>query len=94
MGDTKIEVVHEFKYLGVTFKYNGNFNINLAILKEQGNRAMFSLIKKARKYSLPVDLQFDLFDKMVMSVILYGCEIWGYKSCINILSYHLNVSTI
>ena len=37
MGDTKIEVIDEFKYLGVTFKYNGNFNNNLEVLKEEGN---------------------------------------------------------
>ena len=89
MGDTNIEVVDEFKYLGVTFKFNGDFNINIEAIKEQGNRAIFSLIKKARKYSLPVDLQFDLFDKMVMPVILYGCEIWGYTKLGTLETLHL-----
>ena len=89
MGDTKIEVIDEFKYLGVTFKYDGNFDINIGLLNEQGNRAIFSLIKKARKYSLPVDLQFDLFDKMVMPVILYGCEIWGFKNLGTLERLHL-----
>ena len=75
IGDGEIEVVQEFKYLGVTFKYNGHFNNNLEALNEQGNRAMHSVIKKARKENLPIDLQFDLFDKIVIPVILYGCEI-------------------
>ena len=48
---------------------------------------MCSVINKAGKDKLPIDLQFDLFDKMVMPVILYGCEsgdirTWGHwKIC-------------
>ena len=89
IGDGEIEVVQEFKYLGVTFKYNGHFNNNLEALNEQGNRAMHSVIKKARKENLPIDLQFDLFDKMVIPVILYGCEIWGYKNLEILEKLHL-----
>ena len=78
IGAEEVEVVEEFKYLGVTFKFNGHFNNNFEDLKVKGNRAMRSVVKKARRDKLPIDLQFDLFDKMVMPVILYGCEIWGY----------------
>ena len=27
--------------------------------------------------SLPFDIQIDLFDKMIKSILLYGCELWG-----------------
>ena len=60
IGDKELEIVEEFKYLGVTFKYNGNFNNNLEALKEQGNRVMHSVIKHARKNKLPIDLRFHL----------------------------------
>ena len=50
---------------------------------------MHSVIKKARKENLPIDLQFDLFDKMVIPVILYGCEIWGYKNLEILEKLHL-----
>ena len=89
IGDENIEIVKEFKYLGVTFTHNGNFNKNLIDLKEQGNRAMFSIIKKARKGKLPIDIQFDLFDKVVMPVMLYGCEVWGYKNLEVLEKLHL-----
>ena len=46
---------------------------------QQGRRAMYSLIAKGRKFSLPIDLQLELFDAMVLLIITYGCEIWGYK---------------
>ena len=90
IGDENIEIVKEFKYLGVTFTHNGNFNKNLIDLKEQGNRAMFSIIKKARKGKLPIDIQFDLFDKLVIPVILYGCEIWGYSNVSILKNLHLS----
>ena len=40
---------------------------------------MYSLIAKCRKFSLPIDLQLELFDAIVLPVLTYGCEIWGYR---------------
>ena len=39
---------------------------------------MFSLIEKAKLLKLPIDLTCDLFDKTVLPVLIYGCEIWGF----------------
>ena len=89
IGDSNIEVVKYFKYLGVTFTHNGSFVNNIKDLKKQGNRAIFGLIKKARKGSLPIDIQFDLFDKTVLPIILYGCEIWGYRNLKTLEKLHL-----
>ena len=41
---------------------------------------MFSMLVKARQLSLPIDIKCDLFDKIVLPVLLYGCEIWGHRS--------------
>ena len=56
IGGKSIDIVDEFKYLGVTISHNGNFRANFKDLKEKGNRAIFSLIKKARKEKLPLDI--------------------------------------
>ena len=40
---------------------------------------MFSLITKARKLHLPIDVQLELFDAVVTPVVLYGSEIWCYE---------------
>ena len=40
---------------------------------------MFSLLSKARKLQLPLDLQCHLFDTCVIPVLLYGCEVWGFS---------------
>lgn len=45
---------------------------------EQATKAMFVLIRKVRSLNLSIDLQLDLFDKMIKPILLYGCEVWGY----------------
>ena len=89
IGEKNIEVVDEFCYLGVTFTRTGNFNKNLKTLEKQGNSAIFSIIKQARKESLPIDIQFEMFDLMVLPVILYGCEIWGSANLLVLERLHL-----
>ena len=84
IGEDIIEIVDSFKYLGVTFQYNGRFTLTRKSLRDQANRAMFSVYKRCRVLQLPVDLQFDLFDKMVLPIMLYGCEVWGYEN-VNIM---------
>ena len=27
---------------------------------------------------LSIDLQLELFDKLVKPILLYGCEVWGF----------------
>ena len=39
---------------------------------------MYSLLAKCRNMHLPVDLQIDLFKKLVKQILLYGCEIWEF----------------
>ena len=78
LENSTLEIVHEFKYLGVIFKSNGNFNNCKIHLKEQALKAMFALLSKGRVLHLPVDVMLDLFDKTVLPIMLYGCEVWGF----------------
>ena len=73
-----LEIVDEFKYLGVIFKSNGYFKSCKLHLKEQATKAMFALLSKGRVLQLPVDVMLELFDKTVLPIMLYGCEIWGF----------------
>ena len=50
---------------------------------------MFAIIKKARAMSLPIDIQFELFDRIVLPTMLNGCQIWGYKNLDTIEKVHL-----
>ena len=41
---------------------------------------MFSLLKKIRKMSLPVDVAIKLFNNLVKPAVLYGAEVCGCES--------------
>ena len=47
-------------------------------LADQATKAMFLLLRKIKKLTLPFDIQIDLFEKCVKPILLYGCEIWGF----------------
>ena len=72
-----LEVVDDFDYLGVRYNFNGKFAKNKKRLIDQARKALFSLMKKSRKLSLPIDTQLHLFESMIVPILLYGSEVWG-----------------
>ena len=38
---------------------------------------MFALHRKIRVLNLPIEMQIDLFNKLIKPILLYGCEIWA-----------------
>ena len=76
--NAQLDIVDEFKYLGVVFQRNGNFHKCKVHLKEQATKASFALLSKGRRLQLPVDIMMEMFDKTVLPILLYGCEVWGY----------------
>ena len=76
-NNEELEIVEAFKYLGVIFNYTGNFRKCEMYVKDQATKAMFALLSKGRRLKLPIDIMLDLFDKTVVPVLLYGCEVWG-----------------
>ena len=88
-GNSCIDVVEDFDYLGVKFNYNNKFKKGINKQINQARRAMFSLISKARKLDLPVDIQLELFDQLVGPILLYGCEIWGFDNISHVEKFHL-----
>jgi hypothetical protein len=78
LNNQHIEIVEEFKYLGVLFSKNGSFLNTKKHFATQATRAMFSLIKNANRLDLPIDLQIDLFNKTIKPILLFGVEVWGF----------------
>jgi len=79
-GDSIVEVVSDYVYLGVTMNYNNTFVKAMRKQLDQGRKAQFAMLVKARKLMLPVDIQCTLFESLVFPVLLYGCEVWGFHS--------------
>ena len=64
----------------LSFSSNGSFNKNKDKLVCQARKAMYSIMKKSRKLNLPIDIQIEMFDTMVLPILMYGCEIWGFAN--------------
>ena len=54
---------------------------------DQPRKTLFSLLINARNHCLPIDIQCDMFEKVVSPTLLYGSEVWGF-SCTEI--FHRN----
>lgn len=88
-GPHALEVVDSYKYLGLVFNYDSKFSKAKSELYDRGCRAMFALLRKARCFNLPIDGQFELFDALVLTVVLYGCEVWSPEGCDILEKLHL-----
>lgn len=64
----ELSVDDSFVYLGTMFSYNGHFTKNNQRLFDQARKAMFSVLKKSRKLQLPIDIQLQMFDTMVLPI--------------------------
>jgi hypothetical protein len=38
-------------------------------------------LEEARKLNLPIAMQLELFDTMVVPILLYGVEMWCFENC-------------
>ena len=86
---SNIEIVDSYSYLGLLFNYNGKFTCARKKLTEQAKKALYALYRKIRNMSVPVDLQLRLFDSLVLPVLLYSSEIWGFENIDIIEKVHL-----
>ena len=80
--DDILEVISEFKYLGILFskKKNNNFSKQKKQIADQGTKAVYSLLKNVRNMQLPIDIPVELFNKLVNPILFNGCEVWGFGS--------------
>ena len=62
---SQLDIVNNFKYLGVTFSKMNSFNWNIKELCEKATKAMYGVIGKCRIHNLPLDCKLDMFDKAI-----------------------------
>ena len=84
-----LEIVEEYKYLGIYLSKTGSFVAAKRHIAVQANKALYALLKKSKTLGLPSDLQLDLFDKTVKPILLYGAEVWGIGKLDMIERIHL-----
>ena len=75
-----LDIEDGFVYLGTLFSYNGRFIKNSQRLADHARKAMFSVLRKSRKLQLTDDLQLQIFDSMVVPILLYSSEVTGFEN--------------
>jgi len=92
INNKEIEIVKNYKYLGVIFARSGSFLATRKYLQEQAMKAMYSITKKCRFNNLSIECQLDMFDKAVVPILLYGSEVWGFENLDLLEKLHLRFS--
>ena len=84
----KIQTSSYYKYLGLMVSSRGSWTTATKTLAQQASKALF-FINRLKKYNvLPFDIACSLFDKMVVPILVYGAEIWGFKCYESIENIH------
>ena len=68
IGIEPVDVVDEYIYLGTTFSCSGSFKKAITKQISQAKGAMFSLIAKAQRLNLPIDIVVELYDQLVLPI--------------------------
>ena len=88
-NNRELSVVDDYVYLGITFNYNNRFKKAQTKQLNQARRAMYSLLTKSYSLDLPIDIMLELFDQLVIPVLLYGSEIWGFDVIRDLEVFHM-----
>jgi len=78
--EKRIEEVSEFKYLGYVLRKNGEDDGQIRELRKQGNIIMRKVWDLGeRLFKNDFRRRMILFRYLVMGIIMYGAEIWGWR---------------
>ena len=82
LNGKSIEIVDQYKYLGILFTSNGKLTKAKATLSQQARKAHYALFKAAKSSSFPpTRVMCKLFDSLVMPVLTYSAKVWGIAKC-------------
>ena len=85
-----IERVDSFCYLGVVFKYNNTFQLAIKNNVAKAKKALFKITSETAGHNLSVASKLHLLDLLIIPILLYGCEVWGYGNLDHLEIFHRN----
>ena len=85
-----VEIVKSFKYLGIVFTTGGSFAEAQSTLAGQAQKGIFTLNKYLYNFTfIPPKHKLELFDKLIMPILNYGSEVWGFCQSNTVERVHL-----
>ena len=89
INNMQLEIVSKFKYLGIIFSDNGTFNTAVSTLAGQAKKVLFTMRTQTAKLRYPPPILLThIFNVLVVPILEYGCEIWGWMSCPELEKIH------
>ncbi len=73
----QLEIIHNFKYLGIVIYYNGSFKNAIEELCKQATKATFALISKCGKFDLTADI-IILFYSILLLLLFLTALIYSF----------------
>ena len=75
----KIEATTYYKYLGLMISSRLSWHKATHTLAAQGKKALMSIKRVIYKCNgIDLKVAFELFDSMILPIVTYGAEIWGF----------------
>ena len=71
---SNLEIVKGYIYLGTNFSSTGSYLNTKKMNVRKVTRSIYEILKKDRVHNLSINCQYDLFDKMVKPILLYGMK--------------------
>ena len=72
-----LDVVKEYKYLGLLLNNSGSFMKSIDNLSKRAMKAIYKVKNVIYQSGINVNSAIHLFDSLVTPILTYGCEIWG-----------------
>ena len=89
-GWYKGEIIQSaYKYLGIFFTPKLSWSKSCNNLSHQGEKAMNVLYNYCRRNNISIQNSLFLFDRMIVRILTYGSDVWGYVYYPCIESVHL-----
>ena len=85
----ELEIVEEFVYLGVKLTSDGKFKIKEQFLLGKAKKAEFMLDKYIVRYKFHPLHVLKLFEILIITILNYCSEVWGFEECKLLETYHL-----
>ena len=79
-----LEQVEEAHFLGLNFKKSGISNHMHIDRIQKSSSSQNAVLFRTKSLDLNLQIYTRLFDSLISSILLYGCEIWGYLPTFNI----------